>query len=530
MRWLSSCYISQIGIRFEIRLCKCITEVISMRIIAVGICIGICIVVQPCTTATLFNGDFERVHDNKPVGWEGDCVARGGKVWRWRYFKARFNTREYRRIRIYLRMQFAVGKVWFDDVSVSGLKIANASFEQAYGNDITAWQQDDVGRTIFIDRAIAHSGKCSVRIECKQKRMSRIWQTVDCKPNTWHDFSFWAQCEGIKFNIAYGEIYGIKPDGSHGKILTQVGNMAGTTDEEHGNYVCEIRRDALGDALAWRFAQLPPNANLLLRCDVKTERLNEGVAIFRIADANGHALGRVTAERKVGWQSLAVNVKTPTTGRIKIALGIENGRGTVWFDNIKVMKHSIVPPPQKITWLPASDNFKLTRDAVIVVRDGASGRDLTGVQMLQREVHHIARIKLPIVEASKWHGGRAIIVGEANAPHVARTIAEEKITVPNRDEGYALIVTPKRIVVAGHDPAGTFYGIMTLLQMLVRYGDDAEIVAVRIEDYPDLPFRCTYGLYAGNAQIAAETFARLKLNAVLYESGAYYSLDDERIR
>lgn len=56
-----------------------------------------------------------------------------------------------------------------------------------------------------------------------------------------------------------------------------------------------------------------------------------------------------------------------------------------------------------------------------------------------------------------------------------------------KPQGYSLSVTPAGIRLAGHDPAGVFYGVCTLIQLIEQAG--APLPALEIEDWPDFPAR-----------------------------------------
>lgn len=54
-------------------------------------------------------------------------------------------------------------------------------------------------------------------------------------------------------------------------------------------------------------------------------------------------------------------------------------------------------------------------------------------------------------------------------------------------DGYRLTISAEGIRIAGDDPAGAFYGVMTLVQLLRTQG--ARLPLLEIEDYPDFPAR-----------------------------------------
>lgn len=63
---------------------------------------------------------------------------------------------------------------------------------------------------------------------------------------------------------------------------------------------------------------------------------------------------------------------------------------------------------------------------------------------------------------------------------------DPSITVPS-EEGYLLDITSKRVEIRGKGPAGAFYGVQSLLQLLAQ--DNKSIPCLRIEDYPRFSWR-----------------------------------------
>ncbi len=57
-----------------------------------------------------------------------------------------------------------------------------------------------------------------------------------------------------------------------------------------------------------------------------------------------------------------------------------------------------------------------------------------------------------------------------------------------RAQGYKLIVEPSGAFVIGHDAAGVFYGVCTLIQML-EVAEGRTLPGVQITDWPDFPHR-----------------------------------------
>jgi len=63
-------------------------------------------------------------------------------------------------------------------------------------------------------------------------------------------------------------------------------------------------------------------------------------------------------------------------------------------------------------------------------------------------------------------------------------VAPERVPQP---QGYRLHVTPEGIIAEGHDPAGVFYGVCTLVQLLEQAG--AQLPLLEVQDWPDFPAR-----------------------------------------
>ena len=85
-----------------------------------------------CGGADLANRDFERVENGQLAGWRvvGDAAAVRPVDPSWVCASLNFNSGPYRKARIYLRLQDAVGTAWFDAVEVRGVSFVNAGFEQ----------------------------------------------------------------------------------------------------------------------------------------------------------------------------------------------------------------------------------------------------------------------------------------------------------------------------------------------------------------------------------------------------------------
>lgn len=90
------------------------------------------------------------------------------------------------------------------------------------------------------------------------------------------------------------------------------------------------------------------------------------------------------------------------------------------------------------------------------------------------------------------HHGIQLYIGERGS-EVLSPLGVEQF-VPQHPQGYYLEVTPSRVVIAGYDGVGTFYGVQTFLQLM----QEAEVPAVKIVDFPSIPARGMIEGFYGN--------------------------------
>ncbi|MBO7295416.1 MAG: beta-N-acetylglucosaminidase domain-containing protein, partial [Bacteroidaceae bacterium] len=88
-------------------------------------------------------------------------------------------------------------------------------------------------------------------------------------------------------------------------------------------------------------------------------------------------------------------------------------------------------------------------------------------------------------------GSIELIIGERGDA----AVAEFEMSIPSKAEGYYLQVTPERVVIAGNDERGTFYGVQSFLQVAAQ----PEVMSVTVADYPDVIERgVVEGFYGNN--------------------------------
>lgn len=112
------------------------------------------------------------------------------------------------------------------------------------------------------------------------------------------------------------------------------------------------------------------------------------------------------------------------------------------------------------------------------------------------------------------NGTIEIIMGERGD----ESIAEYEDLIPQKAEGYYLAVGKDKVVIAGNDGSGTFYGVQTFIQV----ASQPNVMEVTISDYPSVPQRGLVEGYYGNPYSEAnrmglfEFFGRQKMNVYIY--------------
>ncbi|HYK57067.1 MAG TPA: beta-N-acetylhexosaminidase, partial [Flavisolibacter sp.] len=144
-------------------------------------------------------------------------------------------------------------------------------------------------------------------------------------------------------------------------------------------------------------------------------------------------------------------------------------------------KNTIAIIPEPVSVKATNGQFLLPQNVVIVTT--APQELKQPIQVLQDRLSKAAGKKVTVSNASST----AAIKLELNKT------ADNSIG----KEGYKLSVTPKNIVIRANKPAGIFYGVQTLLQLLPKEIESATVVnnvqwtvpAVEITDYPRFVWR-----------------------------------------
>ena len=134
---------------------------------------------------------------------------------------------------------------------------------------------------------------------------------------------------------------------------------------------------------------------------------------------------------------------------------------------------TISPLPQSIAWGEKAFDHQTAFNVI-----GAETADADALNALSAKY-------------ATTNGSIELIIGERGDDAVAAYEA----SIPSKAEGYFLQVTPERVVIAGNDAHGTFYGVQSFLQVAAQ----PEVMSVTVSDYPDVIERgVVEGFYGNN--------------------------------
>ena len=147
---------------------------------------------------------------------------------------------------------------------------------------------------------------------------------------------------------------------------------------------------------------------------------------------------------------------------------------------------SIIPQPRELTATGAK--FQLDRNARIVLADPKSVDDQFAANDFIEDSKQTANVTLKV---SRNRGRKTILIGLLSLPAIDAALKSASVMLPAslNEEGYLLSVGAESVVVAGASPAGVFYGLQTLKQLVRGSGADAYIQGVRIVDWPVMRWR-----------------------------------------
>jgi hypothetical protein len=185
----------------------------------------------------------------------------------------------------------------------------------------------------------------------------------------------------------------------------------------------------------------------------------------------------------------------------------------------------LMPTPQEVQW--GEGEFLVRNGTPVYFQDEGKGRSTA--EILAYEVKAAFGVQLRLAAATGSETAAVaqgtIVLGEA-AGGLAGRMAQErgwKVDASRPGEqGYFLSARPDGILICGYDQAGTFYGVQTLLQLLVRRDFGSAVArSAEIRDWPYIPWRMLDLRSPGGPTPAfIRTLARLKANVIMGSTGS----------
>ncbi len=213
---------------------------------------------------------------------------------------------------------------------------------------------------------------------------------------------------------------------------------------------------------------------------------------------------------------------------VALAASAASAQTTAWTDAYVTPPPDprVLPLPKSVHWTRSA--FEFTADVEIVIGQDLDAEDLFAIRELNEELAAWGAAPLVVRPAGAPGSGlRTVLVGEpARHPLIAAALSRAGARLDAHDpgpEGYALIVGPDAIVVAGADRRGTFYAIQTLRQLVRRDGPRLVARGAVIRDWPDHRVRAVHVVLDSASDVVHtalidRTFSRYKVNMLILES------------
>ena len=185
----------------------------------------------------------------------------------------------------------------------------------------------------------------------------------------------------------------------------------------------------------------------------------------------------------------------------------------------------LMPAPQEVDW--SGGEFTVQDGTPVYFQKQTRSEAI--VNCLVEEVESMFGIRLKPVEEegneSAKNAPGAIVLGEIRSDSLASELAKNRGWKINAErpgpQGYYLSSRPDGILICGYDQAGTFYGVQTLLQLLVRSRSGAVARGVEIRDWPYIPWRAIdFRGPGGPTKPFLRALARMKANVIKSDIGS----------
>lgn len=193
----------------------------------------------------------------------------------------------------------------------------------------------------------------------------------------------------------------------------------------------------------------------------------------------------------------------------------------------------IFPQPREIS--ATDSDFVVDAQAQILLPSDASDQDTFFARSLVHEISDRFAFALKTASAAELPSEKPFIVIGTLRNALVRAycehhnLSESVASLPA--EGYLLHAQAGRVVIAGKDERGAFYGLQSLRSLLAQREALLRIRGVTIRDWPDKPFRGIYLFLPGRQNIAffkrfvRDFMALHKYNTLILEVNGCMRLD-----
>jgi len=166
----------------------------------------------------------------------------------------------------------------------------------------------------------------------------------------------------------------------------------------------------------------------------------------------------------------------------------------------------IIPHPQEIFSKKSISPFIIKANTALIISSRGRGEFDAEVGALNQALNRFDMTALEVrKDTTPLNHENAIVITQFNQSSSELDSLTASLGIRLSDaypgpEGYILDVSPERALVAGHDRAGLFYGVQSLIQLLsaerASAKSEVNVPSVTILDYPDMPLRSAfYGFY-----------------------------------
>ncbi len=150
----------------------------------------------------------------------------------------------------------------------------------------------------------------------------------------------------------------------------------------------------------------------------------------------------------------------------------------------------LIPQPRELQ--VQRENFKITSNLEIVLLPLQVAEDRSAAESLTDVLKTVTQADFAIVSSVPAATTPTIVLGRLEQPSMKELLDARGLNTSGiGEQGYVLDITPNRVLVAGKDAAGLFYGVETISQLLVGDAQNAEILGVQIRDWPVMLYRGT---------------------------------------